>query len=197
MASGTIILLKGKARSGKDSTADVLEKAWGFRRYSFAATLKEVAQRILMRHYGLDAETARYHLWEDKESPIPRAAEGLSGRKELQLLGDDLREVLADDVFVQALLRRIRDVDRPERAVITDMRSLVEMGAVSALRGYGYRVLVWKVERGVTSGLDARAQAHRTELEGDAIPHDLALDNNGTLDELRDKVTRLCEDLSL
>lgn len=129
-----IIALMGPAGSGKSTAADLLVEEFGARRYSFAAPLKQLAQRTLMfsdaQMYGTQAE---------KEATDPRY--GFSARWFLQRLGTEGgRATFGDSFWTDMALAAIRR-DAPALAVIDDCRFANEANAVIAAGGE-----VWRLE---------------------------------------------------
>lgn len=93
-----LIGITGKARSGKDTTADILSKRFGLIKYSFATPIKEAAKVM----FGLTEEHVN---GEFKEDIIPWI--GVSPRRIMQTLGTDWgRDIIRGDIWVQVAKRR-------------------------------------------------------------------------------------------
>jgi dephospho-CoA kinase len=91
-------ILIGRAGSGKDTVADYLIEKYGFKRYSFAAKIKEIAQKMFP------------DLWKTDK------------RNMLQQLGAKMREI-EEDVWVNYLLSVMPGPnDSSTKIVITDCR---------------------------------------------------------------------------
>lgn len=110
-----IIALSGYAQSGKDTTADILVREFGFTRIAFADKLKEVAHRL--------------HYWNGSKDDI--------GRLHLQVLGQVLREELGDDVWVRAAFKDHVEV---KNYVVSDCRYQNEASFITELGGEIWRV---------------------------------------------------------
>lgn len=174
---GQLVGLSGRAGSGKDTVADMLD---GYERVSFAEPLKaiaadinpmigEVRLRHLLDHFGWD---------EAKRHPEVR---GL-----LQRLGSSARKHLDQGVWVRPAMQKAdRLLKDGVNVVITDMRHVNEAEAVAKRGG-----LVVRIERTVPH-LD-----HETESNLDDYDFDLTILNNGTLEDLAVEVEGLLESLS-
>jgi len=103
-----------RKRTGKDSSGSYLVKEHGWNRISFADPLKRAAIAIFgfthQQCYGSDT---------DKETVDPRW--GFSPRYAFQKLGDDLRKMFGDDIWVRSAEAKIRKIadDGPELPVVT------------------------------------------------------------------------------
>lgn len=151
-----LIGLAGYARSGKDSCGLHLSAA-GFRRVAFADKVRELAEKlypgILERHGNWDAA---------KFDPEVRAR--------LQLVGEEGRRVLGEDVWLNATLPRPPDGD----LVITDVRHPNEARRIKELGGF-----VLRVERPGVGPVNG----HISEVALDDWPFDGVVANDGsTLD---------------
>lgn len=150
--------LLGPAGAGKSSVAKYLEERYGARRYSLATPLKDIAQRTL----GF-TDDQLYGTQEQKEAVDPRY--GFSCRWFLQRLGTEgCRAVLDANVWTDACLRRIM-AERPDVAVIEDVRFRNEANAVMTAPSVGY---VWRLVPPADEDAAARvdgAGVHASELE--------------------------------
>jgi hypothetical protein len=129
-----LVGLSGYAGSGKDTAAEIL-LASGYQRLGFADPLKELATRI-----G----------WDGHKDDV--------GRKLLQDLGLGARDVLGDDVWVNALLAKVSGP-----TVITDVRFANEVHAIHSHGGVVVRI----VRPGCTPAL---GHISETGLDGLALP---------------------------
>ena len=131
-----LVALAGFARSGKDTAARGLIEADGFERVAFADPIREALYRanpLLDTHTGtrvrefVDAEG-----WEWAKRKEPEV------RRLLQEVGQAMREVAGEDVWVRAALKRAQELDRP--VVFTDTRHENEAQAVRSLGGIVLRI---------------------------------------------------------
>ena len=157
-----LILVSGKAQSGKDSIGEYLVFKYGFKRYAFADRLKEVAIEL-----GWDGE------------------KDFAGRKFLQEFGSVVRNY-DPDTWVNIVLNGIKK-DLPDRIVITDCRYANEYVLMSEFaRSNGYVFIPIKIFRpGVQ--IDGILSKHESEREFEQFPG-IAVKNDGTLEELHEKI---------
>lgn len=170
---GMIVGVTGFMRAGKDSIANVLIEEFGFVRHGFADTLKQMAYDInpVIATYDSDmfylAECVDEDGWEYVKDNYPEA------RRFLQRLGTEgARKNLGDNIWVEALMRRLSDPIK--NYVIPDTRFLNEARAIRSVGGE-----IWRVERP-----GCEATGHASESEMLQINPDLTIVNDGTLEEL-------------
>lgn len=201
-----IIGVCGSAGSGKSAVADILARECGFVVIALADPLK----RFCAEAWGWDRAT----LWGSshrRNEPDTRyrmaSGEFLTPRRALQVLGTEFGRTMDPDVWVRLALRMAAEVESgwvyqpnlgvpkglryasiPAGVVIPDVRFRNEVGAINRAGGK-----VWKVVRD-GAGLEGEAGLHASEQELGRIPGSefaAALDNNGTLEELRANVLGL------
>lgn len=167
------IAIVGQARAGKDTVAHYLVDHYQFTEYKFSRGIHDVIDLIRGK----------------TDEP--------KNRSDLQGVGQGLRKVLGDDIWVNYTLKLIKDNQLPQdNIVISDCRQQNER---DILAGDGY--LFIKVVS------DRQTRIERMELEGDIfsetnldheterIPFDTdyTLNNNGTIEELYQQLDRLLE----
>jgi len=170
----TRIALTGKMGSGKSTAAKFLEE-YGFRRFSFAAKLKEIAKEL----FGVEGKD----------------------RLLLQMLGESLRKIDID-VWARYLIQQIEvycAVGMGKcRVVVDDLRYLNE---ARILRAHGFVLvrlicldeknrIAWLKDKGTLAGID-----HSSETEQDQIQVDLEI-RWRTLPDLKDQITGLARVLT-
>lgn len=192
--------ISGYAQAGKDTIADRLCEVHGFRRVAFADLLRRCAEALdpivglhitpaieVTSHGDLtpqfidpDAAVITYtqalelYGYEESKSRFPEF------RGILQRLGTDVgRKLLDDNIWVDATLASLEDgVDY----VITDARFTNEAQAILDKGG-----LMVRVEREGTGPVND----HPSETALDHWNFDHIITNDGTIEELNDKVDRL------
>lgn len=201
-----IIGICGFIGSGKDTAADYLVNFHEFRRDSFAATLKDAVAAV----FGWDREllegrTKQAREW--REQVDPWWAERLSmpeltPRLVLQLWGTEVcRKSFHDDIWIASLEARLRN--SKDNIVISDCRFPNE---IKAIKNAGGKV-IW-VQRGELPSwhiMAAKANAgdpyaaeklkslgvHASETAWVGTDFDYILDNNGTVDDLYNKIATI------
>jgi dephospho-CoA kinase len=168
-----VIILSGKARSGKDTTADIIASSPDFAyRTAFGDHLKNIA--LILGWNGV----------KDKR-----------GRKFLQQLGDVIR-AYNPRYFIDKVIKDIQDraTFLPNDIVcITDCRYLNELQAI--IDSFP-NVTTIRIERNATSDLTDTQRAHQSETELDSyLNFDFLIQNNGTLNDLERKIKFILEEI--
>lgn len=171
-----IIGLTGKARSGKDSAAHALSTL-GYRHLAFADPLKLALSSLTSE------SIACYHLDDLKEAQCP--ALGISRRSALQGFGTAIREAFGSDVFVRLLLAKI-EAKPSANVVISDVRYPHEAQALRELGG-----VIIHIRRPGHAGLEGAESLHDSEHGLPPTLVDDVLVNDGSLEDLHDKVSRM------
>jgi len=175
----TIIGLAGRARTGKDTAAAYLEDMFGFEPVAFAAPIKTA----IADWFDLDAR----HLEGDlKETPLPDI--GKSHRQLFQTLGTEwCRQLVHPDVWIYVMDAWLRRLEREYFAqgaqlfgvVVSDVRFDNEAEWVRRRGG-----LLIHLERGSAPDVSA----HISESGVTRADSDIVLRNDGTIDELYEKL---------
>lgn len=185
-----IIGISGYARAGKDTVADILVEDHGFERLAFADKLRECLyemdpivlwdyefgelepgiQPFLPLKFVIDTYT-----WDGYKA----TGWGTHIRKYLQRFGTEVgRELLGNNIWVDSTFMTL---DSAKNYVVTDCRFINEAKAITTRHGK-----VWRVNRpGVLPIND-----HISEIGLDKWPFDVILDNDSTINDLREKVGR-------
>lgn len=200
-----IIGVCGFIGSGKDTIADYLVGFHGYRRDSFAGTLKDAVAAV----FGWDREllegrTPEARAWREqvdtwwaKRLDMPT----LTPRWVLQYWGTDVcRRAFHDDIWIAALEARLSR--RSDNTVISDVRFPNEIASIRSAGGK----IVW-VKRGqlpewydlaVESNTGtfnhmktAYPDIHVSETAWVGTKFDYEIDNNGTIDELYTNIKNL------
>lgn len=211
-----LIGVNGKARSGKNTTADYIQ-SWCWDKdltsaqRGFADRLKRSAAHAL----GIFKDEIEFCNklkgdYEQGSIEVRMTTKGggpnqqmvkITGREYLQYYGTEAhRDVFGDNFWVDALLPLADHMDgtcewwwnfqtegeTADVAIITDVRFDNEAERIQELGGD-----VWKVER---EGSGAGNHASEQDLPMELV--DVVIDNNGTLDDLSDSVEVLMEMIS-
>jgi hypothetical protein len=202
-----IIGICGFIGAGKDTAADYLVGFHGFRRDSFANTLKDAVSAV----FGWDREliegrTPEARAWREQKDEwwSNRLGMDITPRWILQQWGTEvLRNHFHDDIWIAALESRL--AKRADHTVISDVRFPNE---VKAIRAQGGKI-VW-IQRGVTPhwyGIaeqanrgDTKAQKwlvdngiHASETSWAGTEFDQIVVNNGSIDSLYTQLKNLVQ----
>ena len=204
-----IIGICGFIGSGKDTIADYLTNFHGFRRESFANSLKDaVAQVFGWDRTMLEGRTKQAREWREQVDPwwaerlnMPN----LTPRWVLQYWGTEVcRRGFHDDIWIASLENKLRN--SKDNIVISDCRFPNEIKSIKAAGG-----LIVCVERGIlphwydiaiqaNRGVDSAAKwlkeenIHASETSWVGTTFDHKFNNNGSIDSLYSQVISLVQD---
>ena len=204
-----IIAICGFIGSGKDTVADYLVNVHGFRRESFANSLKDAVaavfgwDRTLLEGRTKQAREWREQLdlWWSERLNMPE----LTPRWVLQHWGTEvIRNGFHDDMWIASLENKLRKTQ--DNVVISDCRFPNEIAAIKAQGGK----IIW-VQRGLTPHWytiaeqanrgDTKAREwlglngiHASEYSWAGTCFDAVVDNNGTIDSLYTQLKNLAQE---
>lgn len=163
------IAITGRMRSGKDTVACILQEETSFTVYRFADGITDIIQQYFPEDWKLGKPREHY-----------------------QVIGQSLRQ-LDENVWVKALHRKRQYGHLFCNELITDLRQPNE---VKYCIDHGFKIIKVvadeeiRKQRAFHAGdnwEDSQLQ-HPTELAVDCIVPDYQIQNNGTMDELVEKV---------
>ena len=216
--NGLVIGFVGLIGSGKDTAADFLVNSHGFRRDSFANTLKDAVaavfgwDRILLEGRTKEAREWREQedVWWAQRLNMP----GLTPRKVLQLWGTEVcRAGFHDDIWIASVENKIRKTT--DNIVISDVRFPNEIEAIRRAGGFVVRVKrgddpIWfedaaSVNRGPDGNLNwatslsrmEKLAIHASETAWVGGNIDLIVTNDGTIDDLYAQLENLLSNREL
>jgi len=198
-----IIGICGFIGSGKDTAADYLVNFHEFRRDSFAATLKDAVGAVFnWDRELLEGRTKQAREWREQVDPwwaerlnMP----DLTPRLALQLWGTEVcRRGFHDDIWIASLEARLRN--SKDNIVISDCRFPNEIKAIKNAGGlvvcvergvkpHWYDIAV-QANKGVTSASKwlSEEKIHASETAWVGTNFDYIVDNNGTVDDLYNRI---------
>ena len=207
-----ILGVTGLIGSGKDTIADYLVTTHGFKRVSFAASLKDAVSSV----FGWDREmlegtTKASRAWREEVDEWwseRLAMPELTPRWVLQHWGTDvLRNHFHTDIWVASVENKLRQTK--DNVVITDCRFANEVNAIKAAGGVTCRVIrgenpVWyqsavDYNRGPNGNsgwavgkrvLDTQ-KVHASEYSSVGLKYDHYLQNDGTIIDLHEQINQL------
>jgi hypothetical protein len=204
-----IIGVCGFIGSGKETVADYLTNFHGFRRESFANSLKDaVAQVFGWDRTMLEGRTTSAREWREQVDPwwsdrlnMPN----LTPRWVLQYWGTEVcRKGFHDDIWIAALENKLRN--SRDNIVISDCRfpneikSIKEAGGQIVCVNRGIQPhwvdIAIQANRGSANAQDwlKNEKIHASETAWVGTAFDYVFDNNGSIDELFAQVKGLVQD---
>jgi hypothetical protein len=209
-----IIGFVGFIGSGKDTAADYLVNFHGFRRDSFANTLKDAVSAVFgWDRTLLEGRTKQAREWREQVDPWWAERLGmpnLTPRYILQYWGTEVcRNGFHDDIWIASLENKMRKTT--DNIVISDVRFPNEIKAIHNAGGQVVRVIrgedpewyqdAWNVNQGPTNMSWAvsklnmeRRKIHASETAWIGKDIDVEVDNNGSIDDLFNQIKSLVED---
>jgi len=206
-----IVGITGLIGSGKDTIAEYLITKHGFKKLSFAASLKDAVaavfgwDRSLLEGTTKESREWREEVdqWWAKKLNMPH----LTPRWVLQYWGTEVcRQGFHNDIWVASLENQLRQTKN--NVVITDCRFINELNAIKNAGGVTIRVSrgpepEWFADAiTYNSGLHNMGWAlsrdrlqksgiHASEYSSVGLDYDYVVDNNGTLTDLHNKIEKI------
>lgn len=181
-----IVGLAGYARSGKDEAAKGLVNNLGFERRAFADILRKFAYRmnpmVGISPYGQAeylVDVINRFTWDGyKETEW-----GEEIRRLLQRIGTECgRQLISDTIWIDATLGPDRIIDEP-KIVVPDVRFPNEFNEIQNRGG-----MLIRIHRPGVEAVNSHVSEHA--LDGYANYYDADIINNGSVNDLHDKIRR-------
>tara|TARA_R110002153_G_scaffold248216_1_gene404399 strand:+ start:31440 stop:31961 length:522 start_codon:yes stop_codon:yes gene_type:complete len=168
-----IIGISGKCGSGKDTVASMICGVYPeLSIVSFATNVKAVTAIIT-------GTTVSSQFTREGKSTVPKDMPYTCGKYQ-QIVGAGMRDMIDANVWIRPVLSN-------RNIVIADVRYKNEADAIKAAGG-----IIIRVNRAdVTSFLNGRDPLHASEVDMDDYKCDHVIENNSTLDSLRQDVAKL------
>lgn len=202
-----VIGLVGFIGSGKNTVAEALVEN-GYVKDSFATPLKDaVAQIFSWDREMLEGATTESRRWREQPDSYWSKAFGytVTPRLVLQQFGTEaMRNVFHSDIWVKSLVRRIQTSPR-NKFVVSDVRFQNEVQAIHDLGGVIVRVrrggepswflVAEQANRGQKDAIHHMIDLgiHQSEWDWIGCEFDYVIENDGTVDDLREKVFKIVD----
>lgn len=202
MCDKKIIAITGLARSGKDTTAEyvfrLINDKYNVGKFALAKELK----KELYQYIDLDYDDIEYmknnnipaeFKYTKKDFPYLKDAiyenNTINVRKALQLLGDYIRSN-DSDYFTKKTINLIETTNK-DISIITDLRFVNEHDYLK--KYYGSCITVIKIKKDIDTS--NAIYDHASEKEVLKITEDYTIINNGTLEELEVRISKLLKEI--
>ena len=205
-----IIGICGFIGSGKDTVADYLVNFHEFRRESFASTLKDAVSAVFgWDRTLLEGRTKEAREWREQVDPwwaerldMPT----LTPRWVLQYWGTEVcRKAFHDDIWIASLENKLRN--SKDHVVISDCRFPNEIASIKNAGGlivwvrrgdlpdwYQYALAANQLGSNLALNELKMRRIHSSETAWVGTEFDYEIDNNGTIDDLCQKIQSIVSD---
>ena len=199
-----IIGICGLIGAGKDTIADYLVNIHEFRRESFAGTLKDAVAAVFgWDRIMLEGRTRASRAWREEPDEwwSQRLGREITPRWILQYWGTEVcRHGFHDDIWIASLENKLRATT--DNVVISDCRFPNEIAAIRNQGGIVVRVVRGADPEWFAAACEnARSNAplpgnmpHASEWAWAGTNFDAVIGNNGTMDDLYNRVNDLVRD---
>lgn len=175
-----IVAICGAKRCGKDTVASFLQNRMGpCRHLKISQPLKDICEIMFGWSSKQLEEDEKDHV-DEKWGISPRDAMKFIGTEMMQYKIQELLPEIGRNFWIKQLVNRI-NVD--ENIIISDLRFVHEY---LMIKEHFPNALIIKVVK----NMDA-TDIHSSEVEWKDIVEDVIIDNNGTMQELKDQVDRV------
>jgi dephospho-CoA kinase len=207
-ARRVVLAVCGAKRAGKDALCDVLTEEYGAKRMKFARYLKDMVRAA----FGLTEDEVE---GDKKDYVVPRL--GVTPRTIMQFLGTEVMQfeiqkimpAVGRNIWADRLVRDINEHFSEQTpmatinnnnnniVVVSDLRFLHEYHAITrASDNNSWKLVVAKVVRkNYNNNNDKQQLKHTSEQEWDLIPADVVVQNDGTLNELKNAARNIANNI--
>ena len=199
-----IVGICGLIGGGKGTVADILERDQGFKKMSFADSLKDAVAAVFgWPREMLEGDTSESRAWRELVDPwwaTRLNINGLTPRWVLQYWGTELcRHGFHEGIWIASMerkLMKLHEINPDIKIAIPDTRFPNEIEMIKNLGGQ-----IWQVKRGLdpewfttyVNGGDAPKDIHPSEWEWTRSEFSHTIRNDSTLDDLKNTITTLLQ----
>ena len=183
-----LIGIVGLIGSGKDTVAERLVTHHGYKRDSFAKSLKDaVSSMFNWDRDMLEGNTTSSRHWREQPDKFwsEKMGKEVTPRLILQQFGTEImRGQMYDGIWVDSVIGRYKG----ENTVISDTRFQNE---IKTIKAHGGKILLVKRGELPTREEMQKQGAHQSEWDWMGSKFDYTIENNGTLTQLNVKIDKL------
>lgn len=176
-----VICISGKAQHGKDTTANFMKDI-------LIEKFEINESKILITHYGdlLKYICRQFFNWDGEKDE--------NGRRLLQYIGTDVVRAKNPDFWANFLADALKMFeDKWYYVLIPDVRFPNEIEKIND-KGFNYST-IRVIRPNFDNHLTGSQNAHKSEIALDGVEMDYTLINNGTLDDLKIKISHMLGDI--
>jgi len=187
-----LIGICGLIGSGKDTVAERLVTHHGYKRDSFAKSLKDaVSSMFNWDRKMLEGDTKESRAWREQPDEFwsKKFGKEVTPRWVLQYFGTEvMRQNMYDAIWIDSVINRYKG----DNTVISDTRFMNEIKTIRENNG-----VIILVKRGELPSQEWMASngRHKSEWDWMSSAFDYTIENNGTLDDLNDSADDIIRQL--
>ena len=187
-----LIGICGLIGSGKDTVAERLVTHHGYKRDSFAKSLKDaVSSMFNWDRKMLEGDTKESRAWREQPDEFwsKKFGKEVTPRWVLQYFGTEvMRQNMYDAIWIDSVINRYKG----DNTVISDTRFMNEIKTIR--ENNGVIILVKRGELPSQEWMTSNGR-HKSEWDWMSSAFDYTIENNGTLDDLNDSVDDIIHQL--
>ena len=187
-----LIGICGLIGSGKDTVAERLVTHHGYKRDSFAKSLKDaVSSMFNWDRKMLEGDTKESRAWREQPDEFwsKKFGKEVTPRWVLQYFGTEvMRQNMYDAIWIDSVINRYKG----DNTVISDTRFMNEIKTIR--ENNGVIILVKRGELPSQEWMTSNGR-HKSEWDWMSSKFDYTIENNGTLDDLNDSVDDIIHQL--
>ena len=175
-----IIGICGRKRCGKDTVAEFLSREYGYSNKKISQDLKKVIQ-LLFGFTDDQIESDAKDAMDEKWCVTPRRTMQFFGTEIMQYKIQEILPNIGKRFWIESFVKK--HINNEHQIVISDLRFLHEYEELKK-----HNVFIIKVERTLA---ETASDEHISEMEYLKIPVDACIGNNGTIEDLYEKIRSL------
>lgn len=188
-----VIIMCGRAHSGKDTAADYLVAKYGATKLALADQLKVITQKLVELFYGTVIPLEEFYNTESKEKVRPTMPDFGGGpftlRSVLQLVGSEVfRDMIGRDIWCNILRQKISGL-----TVISDCRFPNEAEYFRSIPEFSVTCI--RLTRDACMKNNDHT-SHQSEVYVDEISVDYEIENNSTIGQLHTHLNQIIKKMN-
>lgn len=190
MSLPKVIAICGFKRSGKDTVADYVSKAYQYEKRKIADPLKKVCEYLFDLSYEQTDGNGK-EVVDERWGVTPRQIMQFFGTEVMQYRMADLIPSMDRKFWIKRFVNDSAEYCVSKRIVVSDLRFLHEFSHVK--EAFGAKTVVFRI---INNRVEQNDQ-HESEKEWLSIPADYVINNDGCLEELHSKIDAIMKSLTM